>query len=291
MKGSATPLVVGLAVVFLVGCEGTQLTKAEGTKATGSPFTKSLHSEFLKLSKTEYSEGDYGDSDRFGRRAILAAGGTAIDPEPIVRRNLPKGAVGELTDARARLVTALSTGAREKMPADTARAQAMFDCWMQEQEENFQPKDIASCRAGFMDSMTKVDAGMRPPPVKVAARAPEPPPPPKRLSEKFTVYFDFDSDRLAAPSQQVVADAIDAAKRIGAKDVTLIGHADRAGADKYNDLLSMQRVRAVADRLKRAGVPAKIITVDALGEKLPPVTTPDGQREQRNRLVEIKISN
>ena len=287
MKVSTQLIAAGLAVGLLAGCEGTQLGKAQRAQPTGSEFTKKLHGEYVSLSKSEYGEGDYRDSDRFAHRALTSASGKSFDPQPIAQRRLPQGSVGELTDARGALMKSLTAGAREKMPAEAARAQAMFDCWMQEQEENFQPKDIARCRAGFLDAMAKLNDGMKP--VRVAAAAP--PPPAKQMRESFAVYFAFDSDQPNADSQKSIADAIDAAKRIGARQVLLIGHADRAGQDKYNDLLSMQRIRTVANVMRNNGLEPKIITVDARGERSPLVQTPDGVREQRNRVVEIRIAN
>ena len=185
MKVSTQIIAAGLAIGLLAGCEGTQLGKAQRTEATGSEFTKKLHGEYVGLSKSEYGEGDYRDSDRFGYRAIAAAGGKAFDPQPIDQRRLPQGAVGELTDARASLVKALTSGARQKVPDDAARAQAMFDCWMQEQEENFQPDDIAACRDGFLDAVAQLEEEP-----KVAA-APEPAPAPATLPGPWVVNFDL----------------------------------------------------------------------------------------------------
>ena len=80
-----------------------------------------------------------------------------------------------LSAARERLVAALAGGAADKDPANAARAQVMFDCWMQEQEENFQPAHIAACRDGFTDAMGIVEAALKPAPAPVAAKpAPQP---------------------------------------------------------------------------------------------------------------------
>ena len=57
-------------------------------------------------------------------------------------RDLPPEHVGELTEARRRLMAVLSRHARIIAPERTAEAQLEFDCWMQEQEENRQPKDF-----------------------------------------------------------------------------------------------------------------------------------------------------
>ena len=52
-----------------------------------------------------------------------------------------------LSGARSRLIAAFGAGARKRAPKQAAEAQLRFDCWMQEQEENFQPDDIdAPCR-------------------------------------------------------------------------------------------------------------------------------------------------
>ena len=49
--------------------------------------------------------------------------------------------MGELSEAPARLMSAFAAGARDMAPMQAANTQAKFDCWMQEQEENFQPAD------------------------------------------------------------------------------------------------------------------------------------------------------
>jgi outer membrane protein OmpA-like peptidoglycan-associated protein len=70
----------------------------------------------------------------------------------------------------------------------------------------------------------------------------------------------------------------------------VIGHADRAGDEEQNLVLSRRRAAVVRDYLIARGVPAGIIRVEARGEVEPAVPTADGVSEIRNRRVEIRIT-
>ena len=167
----------------------------------------------------------------------------------------------------------------------------MFDCWMQEQEENFQPQDIIRCRAAFNAAM----AALKIPPMARAMPAPKPKPKPMakpmpapaRLPGPFTVYFDFDKSNINAAAQKSIIDI--AAAHLQSKPGTLLlgGHTDRAGAGSYNDTLSRMRAQAVAAALIKTGIPVPKIKVDSFGEKLTQVSTPDNKRERMNRRVVV----
>ena len=157
MNGALRATLASAGLVFLVGCAGTELQKAETMSPQGTSYDRSLYDGYLGLSEGEYNEGDYSDSDYFAMRAMDAGSGKNVQPEMISSRNLPADKVDELTQARLRLMTALSSGVAEEKPLEAADAQIAFDCWMQEQEENFQPGDIASCRDRFMASVAMLE--------------------------------------------------------------------------------------------------------------------------------------
>ena len=264
MKNFARILLLGTVAVSLAACGGLELGKAKGVAAKGSPFDQALYSEYVGLSQMEYDEADYADSDAFALRGMAAAAGGSPQPEAIAARGLPADKVRELTAARNRLVAALGNGAAQKVAKPAARAQAMYECWMQEQEENFQPKDIAACRAWFEEAMAQVDAALRPAPMAAApAAAPAPAPKPMPMPGPFMLYFDFDSAKLAPAAQKLVADAAAEIAKTKATTVVVTGHADRSGTDKYNLALSKKRADAVAAALKGAGVTATIKMVIA----------------------------
>ncbi len=185
---------VWVSLISLVGCVGTQLEKAQRVDPDGSTFNVSLYQEYIDLSSSEYNEGDYTDSDNFAVRAMQSGTGGTVAPEEISARRLPKDKVGELTSARQRLVDTLSKGAAEKAPAETARAQTGFDCWMQEQEENFQADDIEACRSRFVAALEYIEDALKPKPI---AKKVEPPVAPPPASELYLVYFDFDKAELS----------------------------------------------------------------------------------------------
>ena len=185
-----------LALAVLSGCAGMGLQKAQDMTPQGSAFNTNLYEGYVDLSASEFAEADYEDSDAFAERAISAGSDKLVRPEQIDQRALPDDKVGELKDARRRLTMALSTGAAEQHPAVAANAQVMFDCWMQEQEENFQPKDIARCRGATLAALDKLE-------VKPVAEAPAPipkatPATAPMAPETFIVYFAFDSTEMTA---------------------------------------------------------------------------------------------
>jgi outer membrane protein OmpA-like peptidoglycan-associated protein len=116
-----------------------------------------------------------------------------------------------------------------------------------------------------------------------------PPGQPAVTKKSFIVFFDFDRSNVTAEGQKTINDAAAAAKAGNAAQVSVTGHADRAGSEQYNLALSMRRAEVVKAGLIRLGVPASLIVVVAKGESQPLVNTADGVREPQNRRVEILI--
>ncbi len=265
--------------------------RARNLEPGGADFDKGLYAGYLDLSESEFAEGDYRDSDVFASRATMAAGGEVFGPEDLDARKLPGHARGELAEGRRRLLTAFDGGARTKVPAQAARAQTMFDCWMQEQEEDFQPDDIAACRAGFTDALAKIEDAVRPMPVVAApepAPVPEPAPAPA-APVAFLVFFDFDSAKIPDDQQKIINDAVASLADKAPSRVVLSAHADRAGEEDYNQALSEQRAVAVKAALAERGLVNVKVETAAWGETRPYVDTPDGVSEEQNRVVFVSI--
>lgn len=265
-------IVSGMAL--LAGCSGYQLGAAQSVEPSGSEFSQNLYHGYIGLSEDEFDEGDYRDSDKFASRAKQAGTSGPVPPEEIAARKLPADKVGELDAARASLVAALDAGAAEKDPSRAADAQVMFDCWMQEQEENRQPGDIARCRDGFYAAVADIA-----PPVAVSK--------PKPNAVRFIVYFPTDKAVLDSNAQQVIAEARAAAAKLGEPLVKISGNADSVGSAAYNQTLSELRAQAVAKMLATGDMPVKAVMTEAHGETQPAVMTPDETAEPRNRRVEI----
>jgi outer membrane protein OmpA-like peptidoglycan-associated protein len=272
----------GLAL--LSGCAGFGLQEAEMTSSQGNSFDRALRDGYLELSQAEFDEADYWDSDAFAERSMAAARGETVQPEAISARDLPADMVGTLTTARQRLTTALAAGAAQSKPSDAAEAQVAFDCWMQEQEENFQLDDIAACRDRFMTAMARLEE-------QPAAAPVPPPPPPAPMAEPtpgpFIVYFDFDDADLTADARTELADVIQAAQQVSSGTISITGYTDLVGAEAYNQVLSERRANSVIEFLVEGNVEASRIVGRGLGESNPVVATE--AREQQNRRVEIEF--
>jgi len=284
MNGAMRSALALAGLVLLSGCTGLGLQEAEMTSPQGNTFDRALRDGYLDLSRAEYDEADYRDSDKFAERSMAAARGETVQPEAIGARDLPAGNVGELTSARQRLVSALSAGAAQTKALDAAEAQVAFDCWMQEQEEDIQPDDIAACRDRFMTAMASLEA--QPP-----AAAPAPAPPPAPMAEPmpgpFTVYFEFDDAELTADARATLADVVAAAQRSDIEAINITGYTDLSGAEAYNQVLSERRANSVIEFLVGSGVDAAGIVGRGLGESNPVVATEEP--EARNRRVEIEF--
>lgn len=274
-------IVSSLLFAILAGCAGQaqkELSMAQSTAVTGSAFNKALYSEYLTIAERELAEADRENSMHFSSKATAAASGKAVGPDDFSTWKVHPEYEAELRDARAKLVAALNSPAAATNPVLAAKAQANFDCWMEECSEPWwQPADRALCRENFEKAM----AGL------AAAQPPASPSPKATAAESFLVFFDFDSAALTPEARDIVKTAADAAKKGSYKALLVTGHADRAGSAEYNLGLSRRRASTVAAELQRLGIPASEISIEAKGETEPLVPTADGVPEPQNRRVEM----
>jgi outer membrane protein OmpA-like peptidoglycan-associated protein len=89
----------------------------------------------------------------------------------------------------------------------------------------------------------------------------------------------FDTDSKVAQSLVQFPDSL----------IDVYGHTDSTGSDAYNQRLSENRARAVADYLSSRGVSAARIRSQGLGESQPIASNATEEGRSANRRVEIKI--
>jgi len=268
------------ALALLGGCAvasvGYDLDNLNSAEPSGDAFTRALTDEYRQLAAFEADEmKDWKDASYYAKKGQRTAAGEAVQPQEISARDLPSDYVTELTTARGDLMSLLGAGAGTKVPARAAKAQAKFDCWMEQQEENFQPEHIARCRDEFYAALNETKVAMAPAPAPAAA-----------IPARFVVYFPFNSSELSAESMKTIEDAAAAAAK-GKLDFSVTGHADRAGTEDFNMALSLKRADAVRGLLGTKDIGGGKISVGGQGEAEPAVVTPDGVQEQANRRVEI----
>jgi len=261
----------------LSGCTTWSLEELRDAERLGSLFHKSLAQEYLEYSETEAKEYDWWASRHFADKGLQAAYGHDVAPEDVANWSVPEENRAELEKAHADLLKAMSPAALQKYPEAAARAQVSFDCWLEQQEENWQPKDIAACRETFESAMQEI----REAPETAAASLTK--------IASYIIFFNLNRHDLNKEADAVISQVLSEIKSIKDYEVVLHGHADSSGNDEYNMELSQKRVDTVRAALLLIGIPEERIKTFAFGESDPRIPTEDRIKEQGNRRVEIFI--
>jgi OOP family OmpA-OmpF porin len=289
-----------LAVLVIAACAGAgsnstvdALNKAQ---AVGSPFTKQLTAEYRDYANDQQKKSmDYADALHFARKGLAAASGIVVMPETLDDWDLGDKNLIEMNPARAQLVDALENGGRDLASDKAAIAQARFDCWAEQQEENWNAE--VPCKAAFFDALKALQdavgtvpaapatAEQFPAPV-VAGGAGETVPVEQAM---FIVFFDWDKHNITAGANDVLdAVAQEVKNRQDLKGLVIVGHTDTSGSVAYNQKLSMKRATAVKDGLAARGVTVPV-RVEGRGKSDLLVKTADGIREPANRRAQITL--
>jgi len=175
----------GLAVTaawFLTGCVNeTALDDLRTTRPSGSAFSQALFRDYRALARSFGSVGaaagiafdtegsmQLTDMDSnigalanaYATKAIIAARGSVVEPDPGV--DVPTHKM------RDRLIRALDR-ARDSFPADAARAQAQYDCWMMNGALPQMAAASKKCKAQLEVTLAKVESEAKPAPVAPVA--------------------------------------------------------------------------------------------------------------------------
>jgi len=272
MKIKAIGAVAALA--FLAGCV-SNIQTVSSAKGTGSPFTQDLTEQYKAFTADEAGEYDWSNANYFAKKGLASAGGQVVQPEQLSDWDIPADKQADMAAARQRLVTDLDGGARDAKPDIAAKAQAKFDCWVEEQDENHEDDKIAACKndtLAALDELEKKEAMAQP---SVASPM------------NYTVYFDFDKSVITPAGQEVINQVLSDAKMHNPSSISVTGHTDLVGPEDYNMALSLRRADAVRSALIAGGVSADKITVAGRGMSEPAVLTARGVKEARNRRAEI----
>jgi len=256
-------LVLGLLAT--TGCAEYHKRVLQGMDCRGPAFTQALAKEYCELGTIEEDiMYDQCSANYYFLKAICAKGGAYPPPAMLERWDIPADKLEEIIKARCRLVSAIRGGAPAVAPHLTARAQAHFDCWVEQQAEGWQKEDIAACRHEFYRTMAEVE-------LMLMGGAPQ-------VAPTQSVLFDFNSSHLTPEAIKIVDTIALAAQD---RHILLVGRTDKVGDSKHNKELSKQRATAVKKELIRRGIAPHLITLKAEGE------TPGPAVDSHNRRVDI----
>jgi len=264
----------------------------EFAAAQPSDFSKALADGYWELARDAHEEdGNAWDASAYVSRALRVQAGEevrSVDPRE-VQAFRPDTHDAEAVFAEVSIVVARNRKAR---PAACARAQLLWDNWIEEERER--TLSYTAPEAVFAALQEAILACRGPEPVPAAEPEPEPvvgqTPEPEWPPRVYRILFAFDSSELSKEAmQQIDVAASDALASKGS--LAVVGHADRAGAEEYNLALSVRRANMVREGLIAAGISPENIAVDAKGEMDPAVATADGERRAVNRRVVVMVSS
>jgi outer membrane protein OmpA-like peptidoglycan-associated protein len=107
--------------------------------------------------------------------------------------------------------------------------------------------------------------------------------------ERFTLFFQFDSDELTEQSRALLPTIRQVVRKRQFAEVAVIGHTDTVGTTTGNLQLGLKRAEMARRLLIAAGLDASFVDATSHGEGDLLVHTPDGTSEARNRRVEISV--
>jgi len=276
---TVTYLLLGSAAIALAGCSqlpgsslGATFTAERYLKADhgGPGFTGALASEYTELARrAAYRDVRWRNSTAYIAKAQNAESGVA--PAPWRPEQL-----GVNSDAAAMYQDVVATieANKDARPAECARAQAMWDqyleslratqngaiCLLPEDTKPLLEEALAACAPG----------------VATAAN--------------YIVYFGFDRTNLTDRAREVIDEVVAGVQQMGATSLSVVGHTDTVGSVEYNQGLSERRARRVGDALVERGIPASSMVLAGRSKLEPAVDTGDQVREPLNRRVEITLS-
>lgn len=309
MLSKAKPLAALMAALLLTGCITYSLEELRRTTPRGTPFQNALASLYLDFASVEEKEYDWFTSMHFADKGLMSAYGKDTQPEDLKEWHLPAEALPQMEKARAELIAVLMPDTVKQYPELAAKAQFYFDCWVEQQEENWQEEDIAYCRENLASALAQLHASVElaqqlaeeeaqhesraeakksavhKEPVAAMKAAPvlkEAMKTPETLS--YIVVFDPKQAALSEGGKKVVDDVVATLKDMNDYSVIISGYADPAAIVKYDNAVAAARIDSIKARLVEGGVKDNAITTYAYGKPK------DGQKPAAARQVEIYVS-
>lgn len=129
------------ALLGVGGCTNVDVSATRALQPVGKTLQHELHVQYSELALRELAEGNSQSAKLFNDKAHQAASGIGIKPEE------PKSTA--MHESYDQLMRIMSSRSNIISPADVARAQVMYDCWLEEQTENVDKGDIVACKEGF----------------------------------------------------------------------------------------------------------------------------------------------
>ena len=110
------------------------------------------------------------------------------------------------------------------------------------------------------------------------------------VADSATCQFEFDRFTLSELCQAFLLEPSRVLAQHPQARANVVGHTDSVGSEKYNQVLSERRARAVAQFLEQQGVKSNQLHVEGKGETHPLTSNTTREGRAANRRIEINIA-
>lgn len=264
-------IVVGASYLTACGSfEGQgHVDELNAKKLSGKSFDIQLAKNYRDLANFEWNKMlDYQDGNNYAEKGLDASEGKLVLPEDPKQWNLPEDNKKEIYSAHRKLLEFLTANAGDKMPHQAALAQTKFDCWVEQQHEDWQFKDIAKCREGFYGALNDLKKNID-------------------IVYRYMIFFKLNSTYLNSRDKRKLDIVVDDMNRGYLDIIHIKGHTDTIGSKKYNMKLSLKRADVLQKYLISKGIKSDQISIEGVGENELLVKTGQGVALMKNRRAVI----
>ncbi|WP_086933194.1 OmpA family protein [Agarilytica rhodophyticola] len=105
------------------------------------------------------------------------------------------------------------------------------------------------------------------------------------------LFFEFDSADITKESYVVLDNLVEVLNETPEMTISIDGHTDELGSEKYNLDLSLRRAESVKNYLIKKGIKDSRLVVAGYGEGRPKTLSKDSKARAQNRRVEVVRTN
>lgn len=218
-----------VVILLIVGCK-SQLQKSKELNFDDKNFNSNLSKYYANFATQEAEKYDWFDSEYFAKKAINASHNMNIPPEnPKDWQIKDSFSKKEVMSAYNKLNLLLNDKNKNLYPVQLARAQANYDCWVEELEEGWQKDDIKMCKDNFFKFISEINNSFAP-----------------KVNNKLIVFYEFNETELNDNQILQIKKFIKSQNTRNNCAINIEGHADYTGSKEHNDKISLIRAQKVS---------------------------------------------
>ena len=121
------------------------------------PFLDDLKRGYIKLSEDHWQSGDHEGAKIYADKALEISRNRPPRPSELKNLKLPETTMAQLAQAREFVIDQFSKHIMKDFPEGAAKAQLMFDCWLEEEKTDKIPVSSKHCKQDFIQAKKDIE--------------------------------------------------------------------------------------------------------------------------------------